>query len=277
MEPANSPSAGGIARRPAKKASPGKVMAGGQKNSRKVGVPNKRENVLMQGLRRATSSLAKSLSRKAKVVAAPSDTSTTTLCNALTKQPLFKEKEKKKKAWQLHQSSEEIRLSPKVRRVAASTGGDTVDSGSLRWAQSGTWPSNFDSKVVDCGDSRVQHKRLNLYDRWLASKNAEISAAQRRVKQLKRGHALGSVLNSSKLKEVFERNHQDDRQDAIQGKKFTYMWILEQEALVPLRLANLQRGLTAHELDVDEWRYSDCINSVLLWEKDVDFEMEDCT
>jgi hypothetical protein len=266
MEPANSPSAAGIK---AKKGGLGKVMADGQKLSRKVTVANKRENVLLQGLRRATSSLARSLSRKR----AASDTSTK--CNALNKQPLFKQKQKKKKAWQLRQSNEVKSASPKVRRVAAaSSGGDTVDSGSQRWAQSGTWPSEFEQKQKGDCRSSVRRKRANLYERWQEANTAAISAAQKRVKLLKRGHVLGSALHASRLKEVFERNHQDDRQDAIQGKKFTYMWILEQEALVPLRLANLTRGLAAHELDVAEWSYAACINSVLLWEKDIDFDTE---
>lgn len=278
MEPTNSPSAGGINRRLARKVGPSKMTAdrqAKQKHSRRLTIPNKKApNVLFEGFQRVKSSLAKSLSRKKRVA---SETSSKTLCNALNKQTLFKEKEKKKhKVWQLHQS-EAASLTAKICRVAKASreDSDTVESDSDDWAKSGTWPSNFDSgdKAVGCGDG--PRKRPTLYERWLESNNAAISAAQKRVKQLKRPNVFSLGLNASRLKEVYERNHQDDRQDAIQGKKFTYMWILEQEALVPLRLANLRQGLAAHELDVQEWSYGDCINSVLMWEKDVEFEIED--
>lgn len=283
MEPANPPSSDSRRRVSGGRS---KVMAADRQAKRKQGQKSstsiKALNAIFEGLQKAKSSLARSLSRKRRAV---SEASSKTLCNDLNKQTLFKEKEKRKhKVWQVNKGEAVSLSAAKICPVVSATsGGDTsVASDSERWAKSGTWPSNFSKKgAVASGDEFCRlGRRPSLYDRWKESNSAAISAAQKRVRQLKRTNTTfnSSLLNASRLKEVYERNHEDDRQDAIQGKKFTYMWILEQEALVPMRLANLQQGRAAHELDgVEEWSFGDCINSVLIWEKDVQFEEDDCT
>ncbi|CAB3362032.1 Hypothetical predicted protein [Cloeon dipterum] len=189
-----------------------------------------------------------------------------------------------------------VNITPMLRLRAAdrrkkSSDADTVVSDAQNWAACGTWPSRFSDvlagghfsirKTSEVGSAVVGRSNQGLYERWFVSHRDSIAEAKQKLKQLKRSRDafFGScnALNAHKLKEVFERNHLDDYQDAIQGKKFTYEWILEQESLIEKRLANIRADLAPEDIDHDTWKYADCINTVHPWEEAVEFEFDDCS
>jgi len=232
--------------------------------------------------------VTRSLSRKNRKIASVSGNASQktelpkesrTQLDALHKQPLFQKKQRDcANAWTVgggeDKPEENKQLSPRSDQ-------DSVVSEPLSWAKSGTWPSEFsdgkgrkNKQKASAGDGGAA-KKAGLYERWLASHRAAVSEAQQRIKKLKRADLPGARLNASRLKAVYEQNHDDDHQDACQGKKFTFAWILQQEALVPLRLDNLDNGLPADEIDVEPLKYADIINIVHPWETEFKFDFEE--